>query len=189
MRSCMKVEKLTRQYLFVFIRVLFGLAWFGAGVTKITDLHWFSNPGVFLADYLMQSIDRENVPELYSAFLMNVALPNVMTLNYMIPTVQMLCGALIASGLLIIPALIVCLFMHINFILSGNMNIISLTLYTGAFVMLLGKSRLYILSVDRYLWSRRVSAAAPEVGGIETEVVPYVGYGTRAGPPGIVVPD
>jgi uncharacterized membrane protein YphA (DoxX/SURF4 family) len=139
------------QSLFVIMRILFGMGWFFAGVTKITGKGWFSEPGVFLTDYLISAVGKPNVPEFYSYFIENVVLNYVMFLNYAIPLVQIAVGLFLMAGLTIFPCIVVALFMHINFILSGNMNLISLVLYTTAFGMLLSGTRVYVLSIDRYL--------------------------------------
>ena len=73
-----------------------------------------------------------------------------MFFNYVIPVVQIGLGLLLITGLLTFPAILVCLFMHINFLLSGNMKVISLTLYTSAFLLLLGGKRVTGLSLDRH---------------------------------------
>lgn len=146
-----KIETWGFQTLFVIMRILFGMGWFLAGVSKITGNGWFSEPGVFLTDYLITAIGKSNVPEFYKYFVENVALHNVMLLNYAIPLVQILIGLFLMAGLMIFPCIVMALFMHINFILSGNMNLISLILYTTAFGMLLSGTHAYALSLDRYL--------------------------------------
>jgi thiosulfate dehydrogenase [quinone] large subunit len=135
-------------FLFVLMRVLFGLGWLLAGVTKKL---WFSEPGVFLNDYLLNSLGKENVPEFYKYLIKTIALENVMFFNFVIPIVQIAIGLSILLGLMTIPSILISLFMHINFILSGNMNLISLVLYTSAFSLLLGRKYIYLLSLDRYL--------------------------------------
>jgi thiosulfate dehydrogenase [quinone] large subunit len=139
------------QSLFVIMRILFGMGWFLAGVTKITEKGWFSEPGVFLTDYLITAIGKPHVPEFYSYLIENVVLDYVTFLNYSIPLVQIAIGLFLVTGLVTFPSILIALFMHINFILSGNMNLISLVLYTTAFGMLLSGSRVYVLSLDRYL--------------------------------------
>lgn len=144
------------QSLFVIMRILFGMGWFLAGVTKITEKGWFSEPGVFLTDYLITAIGKPHVPEFYSYLIENVVLDYVIFLNYAIPLVQITIGLFLVSGLMTLPSILIALFMHINFILSGNMNLISLILYTTAFCMLLSGTRVYVLSLDRYLRLERV---------------------------------
>lgn len=136
--------------LFIVMRFLFGLGWLLAGVTKITGKSWFSEPGVFLTDYLVNSLSKENVPEFYKYFIEHIALEHVMFLNYAIPIVQIALGISIILGLFTIPSIFIFLFMHINFILSGNMNLISLVLYTNAFSLLIGRKYIFLLSLDRY---------------------------------------
>ena len=138
------------QSLVLIMRILFGMGWLMAGVTKITGKAWFSEPGVFLSDYLMTALDKPNVPEFYTYFIEHIALNNVMFLNYTIPVVQVIIGLSLITGILIRPSIVICLFMHINFILSGNMNLMSLTLYTSAFGLLLSGRHAYVLSLDRY---------------------------------------
>lgn len=151
-----------RELLFTFLRVLFGLAWLLAGVTKITSKSWYSQPGVFLTEYLHDSLSKENVPEFYKYLIETIALEHVMFLNYAVPIVQIILGMSILLGLLTVPAIWACLFMHINFILSGNMNALSLVLYTGAFSLFLGRKYIYFLSLDRYLGCRPLNRSAPE---------------------------
>jgi thiosulfate dehydrogenase [quinone] large subunit len=139
------------QSLFVIMRILFGMGWFLAGVTKIIEKGWFSEPGVFLTDYLITAIGKSHVPEFYSYFIKNVLLDYVTFLNYAIPLVQITIGLFLVTGLVTFPSILIALFMHINFILSGNINFISLVLYTTAFGMLLSGTRVYVLSLDRYL--------------------------------------
>lgn len=136
--------------LIVLMRVLFGLGWLLAGVTKISEKLWFKEPGIFLNEYLVNSLEKSNVPLFYKAFIENVALEHVMVLNYVIPIVQIILGVLMILGLLTIPSILICLFMHINFILSGNMNLMSLVLYTSAFTLIIFRMHIYHLSLDRY---------------------------------------
>ena len=135
---------------FVVVRILFGTGWLLAGVTKITEKAWFSEPGVFLRDYLIKAMANNDVPGFYRAFIEHAALPHVMVFNYAIPVAQIGVGLFLIAGLLTFPSILVCLFMHINFILSGNMNVISLVLYTSAFLLLLSGNRATGLSADRY---------------------------------------
>lgn len=79
--------------------------------------------------------------DFYRAFIEHAALPHVMVFNYAIPVAQIGVGLFLIAGLLTFPSILVCLFMHINFILSGNMNVISLVLYTSAFLLLLSGNR------------------------------------------------
>ncbi|WP_236735947.1 hypothetical protein [Bacillus mycoides] len=144
------LEKQLFQLLVTLMRVLFGMGWFWAGVTKITEKHWFSEPGFFLKHYFIMALAKPNVPEFYHDFIQYIALKNTMFFNYVIPIVQIIVGICMIIGLLIIPSVCICLFMHINFILSGNMNLISLTLYTSAFGILFFLERSYVLSLDRY---------------------------------------
>ncbi len=147
----MRVEEKLFQLLVTIMRILFGFGWLFAGVTKITDKHWFSEPGVFIQDYLVVACDKPNVPEFYKYFIDHFALHHILFFNYTIPVVQIIIGILLIFGLMILPSVFICLFMHINFILSGNINLISLTLYTSAFGILLFLNRSYFLSLDRYL--------------------------------------
>ncbi|AZV42861.1 DoxX family membrane protein [Peribacillus asahii] len=136
--------------LIVLMRVLFGIGWLLAGVTKISEKLWFKEPGVFLNEYLISALEKPNVPLFYKIFIENVALEYMMTLNYVIPIVQIILGVLIIMGLLTIPSILICLFMHINFILSGNMNLMSLVLYTSTFTLIIFRTEIYHLSLDKY---------------------------------------
>jgi uncharacterized membrane protein YphA (DoxX/SURF4 family) len=136
--------------LVVLMRVLFGVGWFLAGITKITGKGWFSEPGVFLQDYLIDALDKPNVPEFYKYFIEHEALNHIMFLNYTIPISQMILGTFVTLGFMTLPSVLIILFMHVNFILSGNMNLISLTLYTSGFGIILCIKHVYILSLDRF---------------------------------------
>jgi thiosulfate dehydrogenase (quinone) large subunit len=136
--------------LIVLMRVLFGIGWLLAGVTKISEKLWFKKPGVFLNDYLISALEKTNVPLFYKDFIENIALEYVMTLNYVIPIVQIILGIFIITGLITIPSILICLFMHINFILSGNMNLMSLVLYTSAFSLIIFRTNIYYFSLDKY---------------------------------------
>lgn len=144
------------HHLVVIMRVLFGIGWLLAGVTKIlgeggsSGHSWFAQPGVFLNDYLMKSLDKPNVPEFYKFFIEEAALKQVMALNYAIPIVQVMVGLFLIAGFMILPSILTCLFMHINFLLSGNINVMSITLYTSAFGLLLSGRQIYRLSLDQY---------------------------------------
>ena len=140
---------------FVALRGLYGLAWTLAGVTKETEKHWFSQPGSFLRHYLLEALEKPNVPEPYRQFLESFALEHVLLLNYTIPIAQVIAGVFIAFGLFTFPMLLVCLFMHVNFILSGNMNDISLLLYTTAFLLILGRDKTLVASADALLRQTR----------------------------------
>ncbi|WP_240632993.1 hypothetical protein [Paenibacillus montanisoli] len=143
--------------LFALMRVLFGVGWLLAGVTKVlgeggsSGHSWFAQPGVFLTDYLIKALDKPNVPGFYKSLIEDVALNQVMVLNYAIPVVQIIVGLFLIAGFMIFPSVLICLFMHINFILSGNINVMSLTLYTTAFGILLSGTRVYAFSLDCYL--------------------------------------
>jgi thiosulfate dehydrogenase [quinone] large subunit len=148
----MKVMKNLRLFpsLVFLMRVLFGLGWLLAGVTKITDKSWFKEPGLYLNDYLINSLQASHVPTFYKVFIENIALEHLMVLNYIIPIAQIILGIFLIAGLLTIPSILTCLFMHINFVLSGNMNLMSLILYTSAFSLIIFKSEIYHLSLDKY---------------------------------------
>lgn len=136
--------------LIVFMRILFGVGWLLAGITKITEKSWFKEPGVFLREYLLESLQKSNVPSFYKFFIENIVVEQVMVLNYVIPIIQIILGLFLILGLFTIPSIIMCLFMHINFILSGNMNLMSLVLYTSAFLLIVFRSDVYYLSLDKY---------------------------------------
>lgn len=135
-------------FLVVLMRISFGGGWLLAGITKITDKGWFRQPSVFLQDYLETALTKPNVPEFYKDFIKHLCLPYVDLYNYVIPCVQIVIGILLIVGLFTLPSVLICLFMHINFILSGNMNLLSLVLYTSAFGLLLCGSHTYSLSLD-----------------------------------------
>ncbi|WP_338450931.1 hypothetical protein R4Z09_03135 [Niallia oryzisoli] len=149
------MKKLVLKSLVVLMRVLFGLGWLLAGFTKITgktgEVSWFDQPKVFLTEYLTKALDKPNVPEFYKNFIDGIALSHVPFLNYTIPITQIIMGLCLIIGFMTLPAIFICLFMQINFILSGNMNLISLTLYTSAFGLLFFRKDALILSLDRYL--------------------------------------
>jgi thiosulfate dehydrogenase [quinone] large subunit len=136
--------------LIVLMRVLFGFGWFLAGVTKITEKFWFKEPGLFLKEYLLDSLHQSNVPLFYKSFIENIALEHVMIFNYVIPIVQIIFGLFLIAGFFTMPSILICLFMHINFILSGNMNLISLILYTNAFSLIIFRTHVYHFSLDKH---------------------------------------
>jgi thiosulfate dehydrogenase [quinone] large subunit len=136
--------------LILIMRVLFGIGWLLAGYTKINQKLWFKEPGLFIREYLLGSLQSPNVPAFYKLFIENIALEYVLFLNYIIPIAQIIVGIFLIIGLFTIPSILVCLFMHINFILSGNMNLISLILYTNAFSLIIYKRNLYLFSLDRF---------------------------------------
>lgn len=127
-----------------------------AGLTKETEKHWWSEPGLFLRQYLIEALDKPNVIEPYKNFLRTIVMENLLIFNYSIPVVQVIAGTLIMIGLFTLPMLLVCLFMHINFVLSGNMNEISLFLYTAVFVLFIGWGKTVSMSVDARLKSIRL---------------------------------
>lgn len=136
--------------LIVLTRVLFGIGWLLAGITKITEKLWFKEPGLFLREYLLDSLLQSNVPPLYKIFIETIALEHVLIFNYVIPIVQIIIGIFLIAGLFTLPSILVCLFMHINFILSGNMNLISLILYTNAFLLIIFRTDIYYFSLDKH---------------------------------------
>ncbi|MDR7238831.1 DoxX family membrane protein [Neobacillus drentensis] len=144
------IKKVVLQLLVTIMRILFGVGWLLAGVTKITEKHWFSEPGVFIENYLLTAVEKPNVSEFYKYFIEHVALDHVLFFNYTIPIVQIIVGICLIVGFIIVPSVFICLFMHVNFILSGNMNLISLTLYTSAFAIIFFIHRSYVFSLDRY---------------------------------------
>jgi|GEM_PF-6605024 len=87
------------------IRMMFGLGWLLAGATKIlgetgsSEHSWFAEPGVFITGYLTKTLDKPNVPEFYKWFVENIALDQIMFLNYVIPIVQVMVGLFLIAGL------------------------------------------------------------------------------------------
>ena len=151
--------------LVVLMRVLFGTGWFLAGLTKITgkpgEVSWFSEPDTFLTLYLKKALNKPNVPDFYKYFIKNFVLHHVDFFNYTIPVIQIIAGVCMVVGLMTIPVICICLFMQINFIISGNMNVLSLTLYTSAFGLLFCTKDAFILSVDRVLKWERLFQVSP----------------------------
>lgn len=145
-----KIEARLFRVLIVVMRVFFGIGWLLAGVTKITEKLWLKDPGVYLREYLLDSLQNSNVPNFYKLFIENIALEYIMIFNYGIPIIQIILGIFLIIGIFTVPAILVCLFMHINFILSGNMNLISLILYTNAFSLLIFRKSIYFFSLDKY---------------------------------------
>ncbi|MFF2288267.1 hypothetical protein [Peribacillus butanolivorans] len=148
------INNITFKSLVVLMRTLFGVGWLLAGLTKITgktgEISWYDQPTVFLTEYLKKALEKPNVPEFYKNFIDGVALDHLTFLNYTIPITQIIMGICLIIGFMTIPAIFICLFMQINFILSGNMNLLSLTLYTSAFLLLFFRKDALILSLDRY---------------------------------------
>ncbi len=136
--------------LVVTMRILFGIGWLLAGVTKITEKLWYTEPGTYLKEYLLTSLDQTNVPDFYKVFIENVALDYVVSLSYLIPLTQIALGILLILGLFTLPSILICLFMHVNFLLSGNINLISIVLYTSAFLLIIFNKEAYQLSLDGY---------------------------------------
>lgn len=147
------------QMLVTLMRILFGFGWLMAGLTKITgkagEASWYQYPGEFLTEYFNAALLKPNVPEFYKTFIEHFCLNEVLPFNYIIPAVQVLLGIFLILGIWILPSVLVCMFMHINFILSGNMNLISLTLYTSAFGIMMNLERAYALSLHRLLKSKK----------------------------------
>ncbi|WP_409252394.1 hypothetical protein V1502_20255 [Bacillus sp. SCS-153A] len=152
--------------LIVLTRILFGIGWLLAGITKITEKLWFKEPGIFLREYLLHSLQKTNVPPFYKIFIENIALEHVLVFNYVIPIVQIILGLFLIAGLFTIPSILVCLFMHINFILSGNMNLISLILYTNGFLLIIFRKTSYYFSLDKYF--NRINPSTLNIKNIET---------------------
>ncbi|MGZ9818060.1 hypothetical protein ACXM0N_19520 [Peribacillus simplex] len=148
------INNIAFKSLVVLMRTLFGIGWLLAGLTKITgktgEISWYDQPTVFLTEYLKKALEKPNVPEFYKNFIDGVALDHLTFLNYTIPITQIIMGIFLIIGFMTIPAIFICLFMQINFILSGNMNLLSLTLYTSAFILLFFRKDALILSLDRY---------------------------------------
>lgn len=149
------------QLLILLMRILFGAGWIMAGVTKITgkagEISWYQYPGQFLSDYFSKALAKPNVPDFYKYFIEHFCINHTQQFNYVIPIVQIIVGVCMIVGFMVIPSLLTCMFMHINFILSGNMNLISLTLYTSTFVIFLNLNKVYVLSIDRYLGIKKRS--------------------------------
>ncbi|SEB79769.1 hypothetical protein [Paenibacillus sp. GP183] len=148
------------QSLVTLMRLMFGMGWFMAGLTKITgkagEISWFRYPGQFLVNYFENALIKPTVPDWYKLFIHGFALHHILIFNYIIPLAEIVVGLFMIMGFIMIPTIIACLFMHINFILSGNMNLISLTLYTSSFGILLHIDQSFVFSIDRYLkWDLR----------------------------------
>ncbi|MFD0589027.1 hypothetical protein ACFQZE_13580 [Paenibacillus sp. GCM10027627] len=150
-----RIYSIAYQTLVTLMRILFGFGWFMAGLTKITgkagETSWFQHPGEFLTQYLSASLMKPQVPHFYKIFIEHFCLDWVMSFNYIIPIVQMTVGILLILGVWILPLVLITMFMHINFILSGNMNLLSLTLYTSAFGILMNLKKAHTISVPRLI--------------------------------------
>ena len=154
-----RFKKVKRSYLFqslvTLMRILFGFGWLLAGITKITGkagaVSWFKYPNVFLTEYLSDALQKPNVPEFYKTFIESNVLHQLSFYNYSIPITQIVVGVGLIVGFGIIPLVCIALFMQVNFIISGNMNLLSLTLYTSAFGLIICIRWVYTLSLDRVL--------------------------------------
>ncbi|WP_248565394.1 hypothetical protein [Paenibacillus sp. L3-i20] len=152
MRKPNKSPSLFYLTLVTIMRILFGFGWLLAGITKITgktgEISWFQFPGQFLTEYLSAAALKPHVPVFYKYFIEHFCIHWVIPFNYAIPIVQIMMGIFIMMGFRILPSVLICMFMHVNFILSGNMNLISLTLYTSAFLILLNLQKSNVFSIE-----------------------------------------
>jgi|GEM_PF-5170967 len=151
--------ELLKTVVLVTLRVVFGFAWLMAGVTKESEKGWFSDPNTFLTAYLSAARENPDVNGYYRWFIESVALQHVSVLNYSIPIAQIIAGTFIMLGLVTLPMLLVVLFMHVNFLLSGSINEISLVLYTSLLVLLFGLRYARRVSLDGWLACLRAPAA------------------------------
>ncbi|WP_197937845.1 hypothetical protein [Paenibacillus sp. GSMTC-2017] len=153
MNKLNKTPSLIYLTLVTLMRLMFGFGWLLAGITKITgksgEISWFQFPGQFLSEYLQASTLKPQVPEFYKFFIEHFCMHWVIPFNYTIPIVQIILGVFIILGFRILPSVLICMFMHINFILSGNMNLLSLTLYTSAFLILLNLDKTKLFSIEQ----------------------------------------
>lgn len=145
-----QLRKQSFQPLFTLLRFLIGMGWLWAGIIKITEKSWFSESDIFVQNYLILALKSPDFLEFYNGFIQNIALEYSVYLKDVIPIIQIMIGISIIVGFMIFPSILICLFIHISFILSGNMNLINLILYASTIGILFFLKRSYFGSLDHF---------------------------------------
>lgn len=149
-KSFKQIRKQSFQPLFTILRFLIGMGWLWAGIIKITEKSWFNESDIFVQNYLILALKSPDFLGFYNFFIRNIALEYSIFLKDMIPIIQIMVGISIIVGFMIFPSILICLFVHISFILSGNMNLINLVLYTSTLGILFFLKRSYFWSLDHF---------------------------------------
>lgn len=150
-KSFKQIRKQSFKPLFTLFRFLIGMGWLCTGIMNITEKSWFSESDIFVQNYLILALKSPDFLGFYSYFIQNIALECSVYLKDVIPILQIMVGISIIVGFMLFPSILICLFVHISFILSGNMNLIILLLYASTLVVLFFLKRSYFWSLDHFL--------------------------------------
>ncbi|ALZ64551.1 hypothetical protein FORC13_p066 (plasmid) [Bacillus cereus] len=145
-----QIRKQLFQPLFTLFRFLIGMGWLWAGIIKITEKSWFNESDIIVQNYVILALKSPDFLEFYNSFIRNIALEYSIFLKDAIPMIQIMFGISIIVGFMILPSILICLFIHISFILSGNMDLINLVLYASTLGILFFLKRSYVWSLDHF---------------------------------------
>ena len=132
--------------IFSVVRILFGLMWLQSGYEKLV--------GGFSVESLVPVIAMNtDTPGWYKQFFAQVVDPCSPLFDYMIPFGELLIGTGLILGVLIVPALVMAIFIHVNYVLADMIFTYPVQIMSTTLLLVCRKSTSY-LSLDRYIYSR-----------------------------------
>ncbi|PEK10667.1 hypothetical protein [Bacillus toyonensis] len=149
-KSFKQIIRQSLQPVFTLLRFLIGMGWLWTGIINITEKSWFNESDISVQNYLILALKSPGFLEFYNLFIRNIALEYSIFFKDAIPIIQIIVGICIIIGFMIFPSILICLFIHISFILSGNMNLINLVLYASTLGILVFLKRSYFWSLDHF---------------------------------------
>ncbi|GGA48822.1 DoxX family membrane protein [Paenibacillus physcomitrellae] len=142
----MKVIYLLAGYGFSLLRVVFGLMWFKSGYAKIS--------GGFGVESLVPVVAANaDSPVWYKHFFAQVVGPYANVFDLVIPIGELLIGVGLVLGLLAVPAIVMSVFVNVNYILADMIFTYPAEIML-AVILLVGHKFSTAVSIERWLYPK-----------------------------------
>lgn len=145
------------QIVWTILRVYVGWHWLTSGLDKVFgpgSAGWVGpQAGTAVSGFLKAALTKTaganpDVQWWYAAFINNVALPNATTIGYMVAWGELLIGIALIVGFLTTPALLLAVFLNLNYLFAGTVSTNPLDLFWEALLLWAGAAA-YFWGVDR----------------------------------------
>ena len=155
-------ESRLMQVVWTIIRVYVGWEWLTAGMDKLFgpgSAVWVGpKAGVAVSGFLKGALAKTagahpDVSWWYAWFINNVALPNATVFSYLVAWGEFLIGIALIIGFLTVPALLIGVFLNLNYLFSGTVSTNPILLFWSA-VLLWAGAAAYYWGVDRVFLPR-----------------------------------
>ncbi|EIT83690.1 hypothetical protein A374_19260 [Fictibacillus macauensis ZFHKF-1] len=146
----MKWVHMVLGFVFSIARIVFGFMWIQSGYEKLT--------GGFGVESLIPVIAQNtDSPEWFKEFFANVVSPYSSLFDIIIPWGELLIGVGLLIGLFITPALVMSIFVNVNYIL-GDMIFTYPTQILFATILLVALPYTALISTGRFICKKRKSS-------------------------------